>query len=361
MPLNLRIPGPMPLPPDVLEATGRPMINHRGPEFADILDRMTRNMKTMLETSGDVYFMTSSGTGAMETAVVNVLSPGDAVLSVSIGVFGDRFGDIAEIYGADVTRYKTELGDAADPGDVSEALAAMPHCKAVLVTHNDTSTAVQNDIAALSEIIRNESNALILVDAVSSAGGSPLAMDAWGLDMVATASQKAWMAGPGIGIIAVSKRAWAAYETSTMPKFYFDIAQYEKFLEISQPPFTPALSTIYGLDLALQQLADEGIENVIARQAERAEQTRRGVQRIGLELLSDASVASDTVTAIKVPEGVDAKAVVTAMRDEFNVEISGGQGALTGKIWRIGHMGWCEPEHIDECIDALEKVLAQIR
>lgn len=358
MPLNLRIPGPMPLPPDVLEATGGPMINHRGPIFKEIIGRMTRNMQTLLLTEGDVYFPTSSGTGAMETAVVNVLSPGDRVLSVSIGVFGDRFGDIAETYGADVTRLKTELGDAAEPDLVQAAIRDADPYKAILLTHNDTSTAVQNDLEALSGVIHEESDALILVDAVSSAGGSPLAIDAWGLDMVATASQKAWMAAPGIGVIAVSKKAWQAYEQSTMPKFYFDIARYRRFLEIGQPPFTPALSTIYGLDLALQQLVAEGLESVLARHADRARQTREGVKRLGLELFCEERVASDTVTAIKVPDGVDGNAIAAKMRDELDVEISGGQGALAGKIWRIGHMGWCEPEHIDDCISALGKALA---
>ena len=359
MPLNLRIPGPTPLPPDVLEVIGGPMINHRGPLFKEIIGRMTRNMQTLLQTEGDVYFTTSSGTGAMETAVVNVLSPGDRVLSVSIGTFGDRFGDLAEAYGADVTRFTTKLGDAAEPDVVRAAIRDADPYKAILLTHNDTSTAVQNDLAALSAMIHAESDALILVGAVSSAGGTPLAIDAWGLDMVATASQKAWTAAPGIGVIAVSEKAWQAYEQSTMPKFYFDIAQYRRFLEIGQPPFTPALSTIYGLDLSLQQLVDEGLESVLARHSDRARQTREGVKRIGLELFCEERVASDTVTAIKVPDGVDGIAVIAKMRDELDVEISGGQGALVGKIWRIGHMGWCEPEHIDDCIAALDKALAR--
>ena len=266
----------------------------------------------------------------------------------------------AEAYGAEVIRLKIELGEAAEPDVVRNAIRGADPYKAILLTHNDTSTAVQNDIAALSAVIHAESEALILVDAVSSAGGSPLAVDAWGLDMVATASQKAWMAAPGIGIVAVSKRAWQAYERSTMPKFYFDIAQYQKFLEIGQPPFTPALPTIYGLDLALQQLVEEGLESILARHADRARQTREGVKRLGLELFCEERVASDTVTAIKVPDGVDGIAVMVKMRDELNVEISGGQGALVGKIWRIGHMGWCEPEHIDDCLNALQKALASV-
>lgn len=361
MALNLRIPGPMPLPEDILDATGSPMINHRGPAFRQIIDRMTRNMQTLLQTQNDVYFYTASGTGAMEGALVNTLSPDDKVLSVSIGVFGDRFADIAEAFGADVTRLKTELSKAAEPDEVRNALRRLPDCKAVLVTHNDTSTAVQNDLGALAEAIRAESEALILVDAVSSAGGTPLPIDGWELDMVATASQKAWMAPPGIGMIAVSGRAWEAYESSTMPKYYFDIALYREYLEIGQPPFTPALSTIFGLDRALQQLAEEGTESIFVRHAARAKQTRDGIKALGLELFADERVASDTVTAVKVPESVDGTELVSKMRDEHNVEISGGQGPLRGVIFRIGHMGYCEPEHIDDCLSALEKTLTALR
>lgn len=361
MPLNLRIPGPMPLPEDVLEATGSPMINHRGPVFKDMIERMTRNMQSLLLTKNDVYFYTSSGTGAMEGAVVNTLSPGDPVLSVSIGVFGDRFADIAERYGAEVTRLKTDLGKAAEPNQVGDALRKISGCKAVLITQNDTSTAVANDLGALAEVIHRESDALILVDAVSSAGGMELPVDAWGIDMVATASQKAWMAAPGIGMIAVSPKAWKAYESSSMPKFYFDIALYRQYLEIGQPPFTPALSTIFGLDLALGQLVKEGIETVVARHHDRAEQTRNGVKALGLTLFADQRFASNTVTAVNVPDDIDAAKLVATMRDKHSVEISGGQGPLRGKIFRIGHMGWCLPEHIEDCLDALKKTLAELR
>lgn len=360
MTLNLRIPGPMPLPEDILDAAGSQMINHRGPTYKEIIERMTRNMQSLLMTQGSVYFYTSSGTGAMEGAVVNTLSAGDPVLSISIGVFGDRFADIAERYGAEVTRLKTDLGAAAMPEDVRAALRNVAGCKAVLITHNDTSTAVKNDLQALSEVIHQESDALILVDAVSSAGGSPLPMDDWGIDVVATASQKAWMAPPGVGVIAVNDKAWQAHEASEMPKFYFDIALYRQYLEIGQPPFTPALPTVFGLDRALRQLVEEGIESVLSRHAARAQQTRDGLRALGIKLFAEDEVASDTVTAAYVPESVDAAELVSTMRDEHSVEISGGQGPLRGVIFRIGHMGWCEPEHIDQCLQALERTLAKL-
>ena len=359
--LNLRIPGPVPLPEDVLELVGRQMINHRGPEFADIIDRMTTNFKTVLGTQGRAYFLTASGTGSMEAAIVNTLSPGDQILSISIGSFGNRFGDIAEAYGVEVTRIEFEWGKAADPERVREEIRSMQDCTAVVVTHNESSTGVMNPIDALSRVIHDESDALVLVDAVSSAAGVPLPMDDWGLDVVGTASQKSWVAPPGIAMVAMSDRAWKAHETSKIPKYYFDIDQYEKFLQMGQPPFTPALSIIYALDHSLQAIIDEGIEEVLIRHAARAQQTRDGAKRIGLELFPDQSVASDTVTAIRVPDDINGKALVSHARDVYNVELGGGQEKLAGNIIRIGHMGWVLPEHIDESIDAVEKTLADLR
>ncbi|MBT3943041.1 MAG: alanine--glyoxylate aminotransferase family protein [Chloroflexi bacterium] len=359
--MNLRIPGPVPLPEEVLEITGRQMINHRGPEFAEIIDRMTTNFKKVLGTQGRAYFLTASGTGSMEAAVVNTLSPGDRVLSVSIGSFGNRFGDIAEAYGAEVTRIEFEWGTAADPEKVRETIRSMPDCAAVVVTHNESSTGVMNPIEAIARAVHDESDALVLVDAVSSAAGVPLPMDDWGLDVVGTASQKSWVAPPGIAMVAMSDQAWKAHETSTIPKYYFDIDQYEKFLQMGQPPFTPALSTIYALDHSLQAIVTEGIEEVLIRHAARAQQTRDGAKRIGLEIFPEESIASDTVTAISVPADIDGKALVSHAREVYNVELGGGQEKLAGQIIRIGHMGWVLPEHIDESIDAVEKTLADLR
>ncbi|MFP6679100.1 MAG: alanine--glyoxylate aminotransferase family protein [Dehalococcoidia bacterium] len=359
--LNLRIPGPVPLPEEVLQATGRQMINHRGPEFAEIISRMTANFKTVLGTRGRAYFLTASGTGSMEAAIVNTLSSGDRVLSISIGSFGNRFGDIAEAYGAEVTRMESEWGEAADPEMVRRTLRSMPDCAAVVVTHNESSTGVMNPIEQISRVVHDESDALVLVDAVSSAAGVPLPMDDWGLDVVGTASQKSWIAPPGIAMIAMSDRAWRAHETSTIPKYYFDIDQYEKFLQIGQPPFTPALSTIYALDHSLQAIIDEGVEEVLTRHAARAQQTRNGAKRIGLEIFPDESIASDTVTAIRVPSDVDGKAMISHARNVYNVELGGGQEKLAGQIIRIGHMGWVMPEHIDESINAVAKTLSDLR
>ena len=359
--MNLRIPGPVPLPDEVLELVGAQMMNHRGPEYAVMIERMTRNLKTILATSGDAYLITSSGTGAMETAIVNTLSPGDPVLSISIGVFGDRYGEIAEAYGADVTHLKCELGQAVDPDDVRRKLREIPGCAAVVVTHNESSTGVVNPLEAIARAVHEESDALILVDAVSSAAAIPVATDAWGIDVVATAAQKAWVAPPGISMVTFSERAWNAYETAKMPRYYFDVAQYRRYLETGQPPFTPCLPAIYALDHSMQAIVDEGIETVFTRHHERAEQARNGAIALGLELFPHRSVASDTVTAVTVPEDIDGRELVARVREDHDVVLGGGQQTLAGKIFRIGHMGWVEPQHIDEALRAIGATLAAMR
>lgn len=358
---NLRIPGPVPLPDDILEAAGTQMINHRGPEYADMLARMTANLKTVFMTAADAYFITSSGTGAMETAIVNTLSPGDRVLSLTIGFFGDRFGDIARAYGADVTTISAPAGQAIDPGELTGKLRALPGVRAVILTHNESSTGVANPLKAIAETVHENSEALVLVDAVSSAAAIPIAVDAWGLDVVATASQKAWIAPPGISMVTFSARAWKAYQAAKMPRYYFDIAQYRDYLKIGQPPFTPCLTAMYALEVSLQRIVDEGIENVFERHHGIADRCRDGALKLGLKLFPDRKIASDTVTAIRVPDGIDGKALVARVRKDHGVVIGGGQGQMTGKIVRIGHMGWVEPAHVDGAIQAIGKAIAAMR
>jgi aspartate aminotransferase-like enzyme len=358
---NLRIPGPVPLPDDILEAVGTQMINHRGPEYADMLARMTANLRTVFMTAADAYFITSSGTGAMEAAIVNTLSPGDRVLSLTIGFFGDRFGDIARAYGADVTTMSAPAGRAIDPGELRAKLRALSGVKAVILTHNESSTGVANPLREIAEAVHQGSDALILVDAVSSAAAMPIAVDAWGIDVVSTASQKAWIAPPGISMITFGARAWKAHQSAKLPRYYFDMAQYRDYLKIGQPPFTPCLSAMYALEVSLQRIVEEGIENVFQRHHAIAERCRTGAEKLGLGLFPDRKVASDTVTAIKVPEGVDGKALVARVRKDHGVVIGGGQGQMTGKIVRIGHMGWVEHAHVDGALRAIEKSIAAMR
>src|SRR5438445_6714612 len=358
--LNLRIPGPTPVPPDILAAVGQPMVNHRGKEFAGIVERISERLKDFCLTSQDVMVLSCSGTGGLEAAVVNTLSPGDKVLAVSIGAFGERFATIAEKYGAEVMMLPYEWGQPARADDVRHALKADPAIKAVLVTHNETSTGVTNALAQIAEVVR-EFEQLLLVHAVSSLGAIPGEMDDWGLDCVVTGSQKGWMVPPGLAFVALSDRGWQAYETSKMPRFYFDLGKHRDAQAKGQTPFTPAMSIFFGLDVALERMSEEGLESIFARHKRIGSLTRDGVERLGLELLcTDGRFASDTVTAVKCPEGIEVSAVRSAMEDEHNIILAGGQGKLTGKIFRIGHLGLCEEGDITQTLDALGETLAKL-
>jgi len=357
--MNLRIPGPTPVPPRVLEASARPMINHRGREFVSILERVTKRLKEFFLTQNDLFILTTSGTGAMETTVVNTLSPGDRVLVISIGAFGDRFANIAEAYGAVVSRLDYEWGKAADPEDVRRALAADPAIKAVLVTHNETSTGVTNPLEDIAKVVR-EFDKLLLVDAVSSLSAIPVRTDDWGLDFVATGSQKGWMVPPALAMVSVSPRAWEAHAQAKMPRYYFDITAAKNYLERGQTPWTPAVSVFFGLDLALEMMAQEGLENIFARHRRIGQFTRDGVKALGLQLFADERFASDTVTAVKVPEGVDGKALNRLCEDEYDLIIAGGQAKLAGKIFRIGHLGFVSEEDVKAALDVLAKALPRV-
>ncbi len=357
--MNLRIPGPTPVPPEVLAVNARPMINHRGPGFAKILDRVTSRLKEFFLTQNDLFILTTSGTGAMETAVVNTLSPGDRVLAISIGAFGNRFASIAEAYGAEVRRLDVEWGKAADPEDVRRALAADPAIKAVLVVHNETSTGVTNPLEEIARVVR-EFDKLILVDAISSLSAIPVRTDDWGLDFVVTASQKGWMVPPALAMVSVSARAWEAHAQAKMPRFYFDISAAKDYLGRGQTPWTPAISVFYCLDLALDMMAQEGLENIFARHRRIGQFVRDGVKSLGLELFPDERFASDTVTAIKVPEGVEVNALRKLCREEYDLIIAGGQVKLAGKIFRIGHLGFVLEEDVQAALDVLAKALPRV-
>ncbi len=355
-PTNLRIPGPTPCPPDVLQAAAGEMINHRGPEFADLLERLTAGIQPFFGTDQEVLIISASGTGAMEAAIVNTLSPDDKVLCVTVGSFGDRFGTIAERYGAHVTRSDIEWGDAATP-DLVAQLIQQDDYDALLITHNETSTGVTNPIGDIARAVRDVADPLIIVDAVSSLGSIEMRMDDWGLDAVVTASQKGWLSPPGIAMAALSERGWAAAETSTMPSFYFDLATHKDYADRGQPPWTPALPTLYAMDAAIPLLAAEGPEAIFARHHRFAAWTRAAAKSLGLELLAEERYASDTVTAVKVPDGITGPAVSRRLREEHNVVIAGGQGKLAPSIWRIGHLGYLDESEFTACFAALQQAL----
>ncbi len=357
--MNLRIPGPTPCPEDVLLAGAQQMIDHRGPEFAEIIARVHTGLQTIFSTKNDIAILTASGTGAMEGAIVNTLSPGDRVLSISIGVFGDRFGQIAEAYGAEVVKPAIEYGTAADPDMIDAALADDPAIKAVLVTHNETSTGVTNDIASISKAVRAHDR-LLLVDAISSVGCIPVQTDAWDLDVVVTGSQKGFMVPPGLAFAAVGPRAREAAKTATMPRFYFDFEKAFSYFQQGQTPWTPAVSVLFSLDLAIQKLLDDGMEAVYTKHAKIASDVRAGVKDLGLELFPrDEATASNTVTAVKVPEGVELAKLRGLLRTDRNVVVAGGQGSLSGKIFRVGHMGHITEDDVADVMESLAAVLPQ--
>ena len=353
---NLRIPGPTPCPPEVLQAAAGEMINHRGPEFAELLERLMCGIQPFFGTDQEIMIISASGTGAMEAAVVNTLSIGDKALCITIGSFGDRFGTIAERYGAEVTRSDIEWGEACAP-ELATELIQQDDYDALLITHNETSTGVTNPVGEIAAAVRAVADPLIIVDAVSSLGSIEMRMDDWGLDAVVTASQKGWLSPPGIAMAALSERGWAAAERSTMPSFYFDLSTHKDYADRGQPPWTPALPTLYAMDAALPMLLEEGPEAIFARHHRFASWTRAAAKSLGLKLLAEERYASDTVTAVRVPEGVSGAAVSKRLREQHNVVIAGGQGKLAADIWRIGHLGYLDEAEFVACFAALQQAL----
>ncbi len=355
---ELRIPGPTPCPPEVLQAMAKQMINHRGEEFQGILRGVTDNLKQLFQTKNDLYILTASGTGGLEAAIVNTLSPGDKVLSVSVGVFGDRFATIAERFGAEVTRVSFEWGKAADADAVRKALQKDSRIKAVLITHNETSTGVTNDLGVISEVVK-EFDKLLLVDAISSLGSINLPVDEWHCDIAVSGSQKGWMVPPGLAMISVSQEAWQAYDEARMPRFYWDFGQAKSLLEKGQTPWTPAISVVFALAVSLEMMLKEGLDEIIARHARVAGAAREGVKSLGLSLFADEGSASNTVTAVSSSNGLDTKKLLRVMREEHEIVLGGGQQKLDGQIFRIGHLGWVTESDIETVISGLKVALPE--
>jgi len=356
---QLRIPGPTPLPPEVLAIMSKQMINHRAAEFHGMVTDVTNKLKTIYQTKNDLYLLTSSGTGGLEAAVVNMLSPGDPVLCVSIGVFGDRIASIAQTFGANVTKLSFEMGKAADPEAIRKALKDNPAFTAVIVTHNETSTGITNDLEEISKVVR-EYKKLFIVDGVSSLGSINCPVDEWGIDVAVSGSQKGWMAPPGLAFVSISPKAWEFNARAKMPRFYWDFGKAKQYLAKEETPWTPAITTVYALTVGVDLLIKEGLQNIFKRHARVAQATRDGAKALGLKLVADEKYASNTVTAVWLPAGIEYKALSKNLRDEFNVVITGGQGALDGKIFRIGHLGWVNEADIKECMDALKVVLPKM-
>jgi aspartate aminotransferase-like enzyme len=356
MTVNFRLPGPTPVPPLVLAAMQREMIPHRGSELKDLYFSIMRRAKDIHRTDGDVFLWPASGSAGWEIAIVNLLSPGDPVLCTVVGDFGERFTNVAVAFGLDVRREDVAWGQALTPDRLRAALERHPDVKAVFLTHNETSTGVTNPLKELAAIVRDHGS-LIVVDAVSSAGGLPMLTDEWGLDFVLSGSQKAWMCPPGLTITAIGPRAWDSYQRSTFRRYFWDLGAAKKNAAQGMTPTTPPLSLFYAFDAALEMMLDEGIERVWERHAALGQRTRSGVKALRLDLFADPAYVSDTVTAIALPESASAKDITSRLQREHDVVVGGGQGHLTDKMIRIGHMGWCNEADIDGCLKALGHVM----
>jgi aspartate aminotransferase-like enzyme len=339
---------------------GKQMINHRGAEFHAMLTAVTNNLKAIYQTKNDVYVLTGSGTGGLEAGIVNMFSPGDKVLSVSIGVFGDRFASIAKAFGADVIKCSFEMGQAADPAVIRKALQDNPGIVGVIVTQNETSTGVTNDMQAIAKVV-HDFDKLLVMDGISGLSSINCPVDEWGIDVAIGGSQKGWMVPPGLTFASVSPKAWEYYNKAKMPRFYWDFGKAKQYLAKEENPWTPAVNIIYALTVSLDMIMQEGLQNCFARHAKIAKMCRESAKAMGLKLVAaDEKYASNTVSSVYLPAGIEYKALSKNMREEYQITITGGQGALDGKIFRIGHLGWVSEQDIKECWEALAKVLTRM-
>ena len=357
----LMIPGPTPVPEKVLLAQTKHPIGHRSPEFSEIIGEINENLKWLHQTQQDVLTVTASGTGAMEAGIINFLSPDDRVIVASNGKFGERWADLTEAFGIETDRVNMTWGDVIDPEIIREKLEAdsKKEIKAVIVTHSETSTGVLNDLETINRHVKNHGEALIIVDAVTSLGAVNLPIDEWGLDVVASGSQKGYMIPPGLGFIAVSEKAWQAYETSKMPKFYFDLGPYRKSAAKNSTPYTPPINLMFGLQTALRMMREEGLENIFARHERNTRATREAIQALGLPLFAPDHAASRAVTSV-APTTVEPEKVRSVMKKQFDISLAGGQNELKGKIFRIGHLGFVGERDVLTVIGSLEAVLREL-
>lgn len=356
----LLTPGPTPLPPEVCESLSRPIIHHRTPQFQAILKEAHEGLKYVFQTANDVYILASSGTGGMEAAVTGLLSAGDKVIVVDAGKFGERWTELCQAYGVNAEVVKVEWGKAIDPKVIEAKLKEGKGVyKAVFTTLCETSTGVATDIKAIGAVVK-DSEAVLVVDAISGLGAIDLKTDEWNCDVVVSGSQKGLMLPPGLGFICVSPKAWKLVESSKLPKFYFSLKAAKKAYATVDTPWTPAIGLIIALNEAIGLMKKEGgLEKVFAWHHTMAEATRAAVKALGLELFAPQAY-SDVVTAVKVPAGIDGEKLVKTMRDTYGVTIAGGQSEMKGKIFRFAHMGYIGEFDIIAGISCLEKVLAQM-
>jgi aspartate aminotransferase-like enzyme len=356
---QLRIPGPTPLPERVVRAASRPMIDHRGPEFAELLADVTAGARRVFETAADLLVLTASGSGGLESAIANLVSPGDEVVAAMCGNFGERFAGMAAAYGAQVIRLEAEWGQPVDPADLAEVLAAHPQARVVLLTHNETSTGVSNGLAGLVRVA-HDAGRVVAVDGVSSVSSMRIGVDELGVDVAVSASQKGWMAPPGIAFVTVNDRAWELSERSRSPRFYFDWRQAKKNAEAGSTPWTPAVSVLYAVQEGIRMMDEEGLPNVYARHRRLADAIEAGLAALGLQLFAADGFRSATVTSALPMPGLDVSAFRKLLRTRYGVVIAGGQGKMTGKMLRVGHLGAVTDGDVVQVLWAMERALEEL-
>lgn len=356
----LMIPGPTPVPENVLLALAKHPIGHRSGEFSQIMEDVTANLKWLHQTQNDVLMLTVSGTGAMEAGMINFFSPGDRVLVVHNGKFGERWAEVAKAFALDVQEVTAPWGQPIDPDAVKSALDAdtAKAIKGVIVTHSETSTGVINDLETISKHIKAH-GALIIVDAVTSLGAVNVPIDEWSLDVVCSGSQKGFMLPPGLGFVTVSPKAWSAYKVAKLPRYYMDLGKYSKDAAKNTTPFTPPVNLIFALQVALKMMKAEGLENIFARHQRHMSATRAAATAMGLPLYAPEGHGSPAITAV-APTTVDAEQIRSVMKKKFDIVLAGGQDHLKGKIFRIGHLGFVADRDILTAIAALEGTLVEL-
>lgn len=359
--LMLMIPGPTPVPEQVLLALSKHPIGHRSGEFSKIMAEVTANLKWLHQTENDVLVLTVSGTGAMEAGIINFLSPGDRVLVGCNGKFGERWSEMCTAFGLEVDTVTADWGKALDPQQFQEKLAAdtAKTIKAVIVTHSETSTGVLNDLETINRHVKAHGQALMIVDAVTSLGAVNLPIDAWGLDVVASGSQKGYMIPPGLGFVSVSAKAWEAYKTAKLPRFYLDLGPYKKTADKNTNPFTPPVNLVVALQAALRMMKAEGLESIFARHLRLMRATREAIKALSLPLLAPDEAASPAITSV-APLTVDSEQIRSVMKKRFDIVLAGGQDDFKGKIFRIGHLGFVSDRDILAAIGALEATLREL-
>ncbi|MFQ5509158.1 MAG: pyridoxal-phosphate-dependent aminotransferase family protein [Leptospirillia bacterium] len=354
----LLAPGPVPVPPNVLNAMAAPMIHHRSPDFVELFAGVKEDLKYLYQTANPVLILAATGTGGMEGAVTNFLSPGDKAIYVNGGKFGERWGKILAAYGMEAIEIPVTWGESVDLGKVEEALNAHPDAKAVYVQASETSTGAAHDVRGIAQLTANR-DTLAVVDAITALGVTDVPMDEWGLDVVVSGSQKGYMLPPGLAFVGVSDKAWGFNATSTCPRFYFDFAKEKKSLESDQTAFTPAVSLIVGLQEVLRMVKEEGLKNVFARHERLANATREGLKAAGLQIFPTGT-PSTAVTAVCAPEGIDGQDIYKTLRTKYGVTAAGGQDHLKGKVFRVAQLGYADTFDTIVAVSAVEMAIATL-